>query len=175
MTHRPAIGTSSRQRGFTLIELMIVVVVIGTLAMLALPTYRDSVRKSRRADAITEITRIQQAQERWRGNNATFNGTLVGAAATTLGFATNLTPGGYYALSIATPATSATGGAIAGATNATSYSSLATAQGDQTADTNCRVLKANLVGGDISYLAGATATTLADVTTSPTARRCWNR
>jgi type IV pilus assembly protein PilE len=38
-------------KGFTLIELMIVVAVVGILAAIAYPSYQDSVRKSRRADA----------------------------------------------------------------------------------------------------------------------------
>jgi len=50
--------------GFSLIELMIVVVVISVLAAIALPSYLDSVRKSRRADAKTALVQLAQFMER---------------------------------------------------------------------------------------------------------------
>jgi prepilin-type N-terminal cleavage/methylation domain-containing protein len=39
------------QNGFTLIEVMIVVVIVAILAAIAIPSYQDSIRKTRRADA----------------------------------------------------------------------------------------------------------------------------
>ncbi|MCL4316407.1 MAG: prepilin-type N-terminal cleavage/methylation domain-containing protein [Gammaproteobacteria bacterium] len=62
--------------GFTLIELMIVVAIVGLLAAIAYPSYMDSVRKGRRAEAITALYQIQLAQEKWRANNSTYTGTL---------------------------------------------------------------------------------------------------
>lgn len=41
----------TRSRGFTLIELLIAVAIVGILATIALPSYRDQMRKSRRAEA----------------------------------------------------------------------------------------------------------------------------
>jgi type IV pilus assembly protein PilE len=56
--------TQSRTRGFTLIELMIVVVVVGILAAIALPAYQSQVRKSNRSAAqqfmMDAATREQQ-------------------------------------------------------------------------------------------------------------------
>ncbi|MCL5669191.1 MAG: prepilin-type N-terminal cleavage/methylation domain-containing protein [Gammaproteobacteria bacterium] len=62
--------------GFTLIELMIVVAIVGLLAAIAYPSYMDSVRKGRRAEAITALYQLQLAQEKWRANNTTYTGTL---------------------------------------------------------------------------------------------------
>ncbi|WP_022976110.1 type IV pilin protein [Nevskia ramosa] len=53
-----------RQRGFTLIELMVVVTVIALLAMIALPSYQNSVRKSRRTDARIALIELAQTLER---------------------------------------------------------------------------------------------------------------
>ena len=51
-------------RGFTLIELMIVVAVIAVLAAIAYPSYQDSVRKGRRGEAKSELVTLAQARER---------------------------------------------------------------------------------------------------------------
>lgn len=51
--------------GFTLIELMIVVAVIGILAAVAYPSYTDSVLKGRRAQARTALVELLQQQERY--------------------------------------------------------------------------------------------------------------
>ena len=52
-------------KGFTLIELMIVMAVIGILAAIAFPSYQDSVRKARRADAYESLLDCAAAQSRF--------------------------------------------------------------------------------------------------------------
>lgn len=54
----------TKPKGFTLIELMIVLAIIGILAAIAYPSYRDSVRKSRRADAKTALLELASWMER---------------------------------------------------------------------------------------------------------------
>lgn len=60
------------QSGFTLVELMITVVVIAILAMVAIPTYNDSVRKGRRSDAKSMLTHLAAKQEQYFMDNKTY-------------------------------------------------------------------------------------------------------
>lgn len=59
-------------KGFTLIELMVVVAIVGILAAIAIPGFNEQIRKSRRAEAIQGLADLQMRQERWRANNATY-------------------------------------------------------------------------------------------------------
>jgi type IV pilus assembly protein PilE len=52
-------------RGFTLIEIMIVVVIIAILAAIAIPSYQSQLRKGRRADAQTFLSDIAQKQAQY--------------------------------------------------------------------------------------------------------------
>lgn len=66
----------SKQRGFTLIEVMIVVVIVGILASIAYPSYRNYVLKANRAEGAAHILRILQAQERHYSQNMTYTTAL---------------------------------------------------------------------------------------------------
>ena len=55
----------SSQVGFTLIELMIVVAVVGVLSAVAYPSYLDHVRKSRRADAQSYLMNVASRQQQY--------------------------------------------------------------------------------------------------------------
>ncbi len=62
----------SRTRGFSLIELMIVVVVIGLLAAIAIPNYREYVAAARRADAQAALMELAQFMERFYTANGRY-------------------------------------------------------------------------------------------------------
>ena len=155
-------------RGFTLVELMIAVLIMGVLVAIAYPSFMDSVRKSRRADAFSALTAIQQAQERWRGSHPSFNGNLDGAPPAGLGLALS-TSSGYYSLAVIDPPTPTTYTVTATATSGRS----------QAQDGNCKVLGVQVGGTEpnkttrLSFGSGATVIdwTLAD----PDIGRCWAR
>lgn len=67
-------------RGFTLIELMIVVAVIAILAAIAYPSYQDSIRKSRRADAKAVLLQAAQWMERFYTENHRYDQDRAGTA-----------------------------------------------------------------------------------------------
>ncbi len=69
-----------QQRGFTLIELMIVVAVIGILAAVAYPAYTDSVLKGRRAQGRTALAELMQQQERYMTQNNCYLGFTTNAS-----------------------------------------------------------------------------------------------
>lgn len=103
-------------RGFTLIELMIVVVVIAILAAIAYPSYQNQVQKTRRADAQSTLLNAAQQLERCFTR---FNSYI----ATGCPDVTGTTEGGFYIITL--PTATAT---------ATTFTLAATPQGPQTGD-----------------------------------------
>ena len=69
MTHR---ARRPPRRGFTLIELMITVAIVGILAALAYPSYQDSVRKGKRAEGRTALIDFLQQQERYLSQTGSY-------------------------------------------------------------------------------------------------------
>lgn len=123
-----------RVRGFTLLELMVVVIVISILAAVAISSYSNQVRKSRRADAKNVMGDYSLRLEKWRSNNANYGANAATALTNINGNATS--PGGYYTVGISFPASgNCPSGPAKG--NANSYIITATATGDQAKDTAC--------------------------------------
>lgn len=73
----------NKHRGFTLIELMIAVAIIGILTALALPSYQNSVRKGKRAEARTALSNLMLQQERYMTQNNTYAEFTAGAVSGT--------------------------------------------------------------------------------------------
>lgn len=132
-----------KQKGFTLIEVMIVVVIVAILAAVAIPSYQDSVRKTRRADAKEALTRIAALQERYFFTNNSY-GTLaqLGVGSTS--------QEGHYTVAMVAPTASLNGSPIwCGATEATKYACFritATSAGAQASDSECNQLSIDHVG-----------------------------
>ena len=149
-----------RQSGFTLIELMIAVAVVSLLAMVALPSYQDSIRKSRRSEAFSAIAAVQQAQERSRGNFPSYCANLTASASLgTCGL--NLpatTANGRYTLAV-------------NVSDSNSYTVTATAQSGQASDTRCALLAASVSGGAVKF--GSAASAVDWNAADSDVNRCW--
>ena len=109
-------------KGFTLIELMIVVVIVAILLLIAVPNYRDYIRKARRADGMDALMTIQNFQERYRANNPGY-GLL-----TDIGYTGTESLEGYYELALALSTGTGTSTAVS------SYTASASGEGDQAND-----------------------------------------
>lgn len=136
-TTRPngiAISGPKHATGFTLMELMIVVAIVGILAALVYPSYTESVRKSRRSEAKTALSDLAARQEQYMTNNKTYASTLA-----QLGIVTATTPGGWYTLSAPTATTTI-------GTTITAYTLTAAPNNDQTRDTKCGSLTLTSTG-----------------------------
>ena len=132
--------------GFTLIELMVVVAIIGIIAGIAYPSFSDSMMKARRSDAKAAMLGLVLSQSKLRGSCVTF-GNTIGAAnncssSTVKGSA--ISENGYYKL------------AISGA-NGNAYKITATAQGIQAKDTGCESLTLAVTPSNPEGVKGPTA------------------
>lgn len=139
-----------RNKGFTLLELMVVVAIIGIIAAVAYPSFIKSGYKGRRTDAKSALTQISQVLERCYANYGVYNSGNCGPNVS--GNAQNLTTGyaspkGYYT--------------ITGNTNGTAYTVIATAVsgGAQANDTGCTILTLTSAGQQGSGSATATTDT----------------
>lgn len=72
------LSNPKQSRGFTLIELMIAVAVVGILAAIAYPSYLEQVRQSRRADATAVLVEAAQFMERFYTLNNRYDETRDG-------------------------------------------------------------------------------------------------
>jgi type IV pilus assembly protein PilE len=87
----------AQERGFSLIELLITIVIVGILATIAVPSYQNQMQKTRRADAYDCLLNAAQRQENFFYQNNSYASTIaaLGMDAQSCG------DGDYYTLEIA--------------------------------------------------------------------------
>ena len=135
-----------KMKGFTLIEMMIAVGIVGILVAIAYPSYTDHIIKSARSEAMAALLDVANRQEQFFADNHTYTATY-----SSLGLSSTSTEGGVYTLSIAL--TSGGDGFTVTATPA-DYPA--------TKDTDCTTLSTNETGARLSTGGGSTT-------------ECWGR
>ncbi|HEX6572671.1 MAG TPA: type IV pilin protein [Steroidobacteraceae bacterium] len=146
MSRQNAMGP---QRGVTLIELMIVIVVVGILASIAVPSYRSYVLRTHRVEAKTALLNLAAAQEKHYLQNNTYaaNSALTTAPPAGLGLPAT-TENGWYTVAIASGA------------NAASFTATATSAGAQVADTDCATFTITALGVKTATKQGGATSTV---------------
>jgi len=136
---------SSRQRGLTLVELMVVVAVMAIIATVAYPMYTAQVQKTRRADAKIALESIAMAQERFYTVNGFYTDDYTDLYTGTLAAGAGLdwpctaadecdTDRGYYTVT------------IAHTTNTQDFTATADNIGSQASDGDCALFTINQQG-----------------------------
>lgn len=124
-----------KNRGITLLEMIVAVTIIGIIATIAVASYSTQIRKGRRIDAIETILAISLAETRYRNSNTTY-GTLA-----QVWNGVTSTSEGYYTITISN-------------VSSTTYTITATGVSDQTNDstggTSCSPLVLAVSSGTVT-------------------------
>ena len=96
-------------RGFTLIELMITVAIIGILTTIAMPNYTDYVRRSKISEAVSSLSDMRTRLEQYFLDNRQYPANCIPAAAGTAPVGSIYLPGGlqYFTVTCAFVGTTA--------------------------------------------------------------------
>jgi type IV pilus assembly protein PilE len=118
--------------GFTLIELIVSVAIIGILASIAYPSYTNAVSKTRRSEAMTALAKVANLQEQYYADNRTYVTDM-----TKLGFLADpyITDSGYYKID-----------SVAVIAITSDYIITATAINSQAGDSDCSTFSLDYLG-----------------------------
>lgn len=147
------------QTGFTLIEVMIVVVIVAILASIAVPAYQGYIIRAKRTDGKAGLLALQQAQEKYRANCPQY----ASAISTATPPSQTCTSGSHNLVSpTASPESYYTLGITSAQSGSSSYKITAT---PTFTDSECNVLTITLSSG--VYTSG--------ISGSGTANKCWQK
>ncbi len=126
-------------RGFTLIELMIVLVIVAILMAVAVPAYLEHAQKARRSDGMGALMDAANREEQLMLDRSTYSGDM-----TELGFAADpmVSPEGHYQID----GVDCAGGAITAASNCYVLTATPIASSPQSDDTRCASLTLSSTG-----------------------------
>lgn len=141
----------ARSAGYTLIELMICVAVVGILSSVAYPAFSSTLASVRRSEALVALMTVQVLQERFRADHRSY-GEL-----SQLGL-DSAASARHYEIAVLDH-------------SATGYSVRASALGGQQRDTRCQYLRLSVDGLNVVQASGATEATDNDPSAN---RRCWS-
>jgi len=131
ITKRVCAKSRMLQKGFSLMELLIVIAIIGILATIAYPSYTDYVKKTKRSDGALALMEAVQAMERCKSTAFAYtNCTLTGQQ--------SVSPESYYSIALSPDPTAST------------FTIVATPQGTQSSDTECATMSIDHLGNRTS-------------------------
>ena len=149
--HKHAMSPRGRYRGFTLIELMIVVVIATILLGIAVPSYMSQVRKSRRTEAKTALLDMAGREERFFSTN----GAAYSIQATDMGYVAypQVVGSGYYRIQ-APNVCPGGAGCAAGAPPSFTFTAVPVAGTSQAADATCQSFTVDSAGRQRAFDGG---------------------
>ncbi|KTD56420.1 type IV pilin protein [Legionella shakespearei] len=136
---------NKQNQGFTFIEILVALAIIGILSLIAYPSYMEYIQKARRSDAQAILSQDQLIMERCYAQNFSYS-----AACGARPSFPQITPEGFYTINISN-------------LTATTYTLTATPLGAQLKDTKCATMSVNQANVKTAADSGATSQT-----------ECWN-
>jgi type IV pilus assembly protein PilE len=142
------------QRGITLIELLIAMVIVSILAAIAIPSYSSYIMKSRRTEAKSALLGMAALEERFYSTNNSYSGN-----ASDLGYAAGTTPpflvgSGYYNITTLTAVAAVAPASSTSVGTPATYTITATPTGSQANDSACSSFTINSGGVQTSTCGG---------------------
>jgi len=157
----PRAATRS-SRGFTLIELMIVVVIAAILLSIAIPSYMSQIRESRRTEAKTAVLDLAAREERYLSTNGAVYSTTPADLGYIGPFPALVGPDNYYTVTVCSPAANCDPNPTPPAAPSYYITATPAAGTSQAGDTQCTSFSVDSTGQQFS-------------TGTNTSQQCWAR
>lgn len=133
--------------GFTLIELMIVVVIASILLTIAIPSYRHYIQQSRRTEAKTALLDLAGREQRFFSTQNSFTTSFTSLGYAASGNPSSVTVGsGYYSISVSVPAAAPDPQAASIAAPSFSFTATPVAGTSQASDSDCASFTVDSIG-----------------------------